>query len=114
MRMLQGIRGVLASLAAALMLTVAMPATAIDPAFSGSWYNPPESGSGFNLEIIDSERALLFWYTYDDNGDAVWLYSEGEIEGQKIDFVVYYAEGMRFSDLDTADKVNRVWGTLTM
>lgn len=90
------------------------PAGAIDPSYSGSWYNPPESGSGFNLEIFSSERALLYWYTYDDAGEPVWLYSEGVLNGQRIDFDVYYSDGMRFSDLDTADKDNRRWGSLTM
>ena len=58
---------------AAAAALVALPAAAIDPSYSGSWYNPPESGSGFNLEIFDDEQALLFWYTYDDAGDPVWL-----------------------------------------
>jgi hypothetical protein len=89
-------------------------ATAIDASYSGSWYHPPESGSGFNLEIISGERALLFWYVYDDAGEPVWLYSEGELDGESIDFVVYYSDGMRFGDLDAADRTNRVWGSLTM
>jgi hypothetical protein len=89
-------------------------AQAIDPSYSGSWYRPSESGSGFNLEIFEDDRALLFWYTYTDDGQPVWLYSEGIIDGEAIDFDVWYADGMRFSDLDTADKVNRPWGSLLM
>ena len=89
-------------------------AAAVDGSYSGSWYNPPESGSGFNLEVFSSERALLYWYTYDDAGEPVWLYSEGELSGNRIDFAVYYSDGMRFSDLDTADKANRRWGSATM
>ncbi len=89
-------------------------AEAIDPSYSGSWYRPSESGSGFNLEIFTDDRALLFWYTYNDDGQPVWLYSEGVIDGEAIDFDVYYADGMRFSDLDTADKNNRLWGSLLM
>src|SRR6478736_6513500 len=95
-----------ALLVAAVFALAPRSAAAVDPSYSGSWYNPPESGSGFNLEIFSPERALLFWYTYDDFGDPVWLYSEGVIDGETIDFDVYYADGMFFSDLDTADKVN--------
>lgn len=102
-----GLFGLLATL-------VPSPAAAIDASYSGSWYNPPESGSGFNLEIFSKTRALLYWYTYDDAGDPVWLYSEGVLNGDRIDFDVYYSDGMRFSDLDTADKTNRRWGSLTM
>lgn len=98
----------------AALLVHSTGAAAVEPSYSGSWYRPSESGSGFNLEIFEEERALLYWYTYDDAGEPVWLYSEGAIDGDRIDFDVYYADGMRFSDLDTADKVNRPWGTLTM
>lgn len=97
-----------------LLAVAAAPAAAIDPSYSGSWYSPPESGSGFNLEIFEDDRALLFWYTYDDAGDAVWLYSEGAIDGEEIAFDTYFAQGMRFSDLDAADKDNLYWGTVTM
>lgn len=100
---------------AGLLLGVAgLPAAAVDTAYSGSWYNPAESGSGFNLEIFSDTRALLFWYTYDSSGKAVWLYSEGAINGERIDFDVYYSEGMRFGDLDPADNDTRRWGSLSM
>jgi hypothetical protein len=112
---LAGLRSVFAAVVVAVMaIAMPKPAAAIDPSYSGSWYNPPDSGSGFNLEIFDDSSALLFWYTYDDNGDAVWLYSEGTIEGQTIEFDTYFAQGMRFSDLDNEDKDNRFWGTVTM
>lgn len=101
-------------LLAAASALVPRSAAAIDPSYSGSWYRPAESGSGFNLEIFSSTRALLYWYTYDDFGDPVWLYSEGIITGERIDFTVYYAEGMVFRNPQAGDKVNRVWGTLRM
>lgn len=103
-----------AALLGLIAILVPAAAHAIDPSYSGSWYNPPESGSGFNLEIFSKERALLYWYTYDDAGEPVWLYSEGVLDGEAIDFDVYYSDGMHFSDLDTADKTNRRWGSLTM
>ncbi|KFN48895.1 hypothetical protein [Arenimonas composti] len=73
----------IAATAGTLALAFALPAAAIDPSYSGSWYNPPESGSGFNLEIFSRDRAILYWYTYDDAGEPVWLYSEGVIEGDR-------------------------------
>ena len=108
------IKQCLRAFAVAAALGALPAAAAIDPSYSGSWYRPSESGSGFNLEIFGDDRALLFWYTYNDDGQPVWLYSEGEIAGDTIDFVTYYADGMLFSDLDTADKNNRVWGALVM
>jgi hypothetical protein len=105
---------VAALVVAAVFVLAPRTAAAVDPSYSGSWYRPAESGSGFNLEVFSDERALLFWYTYDDDGQPVWLYSEGDIDGERIDFTVYYSDGMTFSDPDTADEVKREWGTLTM
>lgn len=103
-----------AMLAGLAFCASALPAVAVETAYSGSWYNPAESGSGFNLEIFSDSRALLFWYTYDGNGDAVWLYSEGVISGERIDFDVYYSQGMQFGNLDPADNDSRRWGSLSM
>ena len=101
-----------AAVAAALAFAAA-PAAAIDSSYSGSWFRPSESGAGFNLEIFSEERALLFWYTYNDDGDPIWLYSEGEIDGEIIDFVTYYSDGKTFSDPE-APRDNRVWGNVLM
>src|SRR5688572_889583 len=108
MRIIHDIRLAAASALLGLVATL-VPATAnaMDPSYSGSWYNPTESGSGFNLEIFSKTRALLFWYTYDEAGDPVWLYSEGVLNGERIDFDVYYSDGMHFSDMDSADRTNR-------
>ena len=100
--------------AAGLAALSPIPAAAVDSAYSGSWYTPAEAGSGYNLEIFSDTRALLFWYVYDAAGEPVWLYSEGEIDGERIDFDVYYSDGMRFGDLQAADKNMMAWGTLSM
>src|SRR5690606_18124740 len=101
-------------LAGLAVCAATMPAAAVEPAYSGSWYNPAESGSGLHLEAFSDTRAPLAWYTYDSWGDAVWLYSEGEIVGDRIDFDVYYSEGMRFGELNPVDNDTRRWGSLTM
>ena len=36
-------------LAAAALALAPAPAAALDPSYSGSWFNPPEAGSGLNL-----------------------------------------------------------------
>lgn len=107
------LRGTVATAVLALAATAASPAAAIDSSYSGSWYRPSESGSGFNLEIFSDERALLFWYTYNEAGEPIWLYSEGDIDGDTIDFVTYYSDGKTFSD-PTLPRENRVWGNVLM
>lgn len=101
------------ALAAAGLAVASAPAAAIDPSYSGSWYRPSESGAGFNLEIFSDERALLYWYTYNDDGDPIWLYSEGVIDGDAIDFDTYYSDGKTFSNPE-APRENRIWGKVLM
>ena len=36
---------------------------------SGSWYNPAQSGHGLMVEILDNQRVVLAWYTYDASGN---------------------------------------------
>ena len=108
------IRGAITGAAIVFAATAAAPAAAIDPSYSGSWYTDGEAGSGYNLEIFSDERALLFWYTYNEQGEPLWLYSEGVIDGNAIDFDVYYSDGMTFSNPDGSQRHQRGWGKLLM
>lgn len=58
----------------------------IDPGHSATWYDTARSGEGFVLENIDGQRALLYWFTYDEAGQQRWLTALGDIKGNRIDF----------------------------
>jgi hypothetical protein len=43
---------------------------------TGQWYNPARDGEGFFIEIIDTgsgNQIGVAMYTYDENGDPLWL-----------------------------------------
>ncbi len=53
---------------------------------SAHWYNPERDGEGLVLEVLDEETALLYWFTYDEEGNQRWLLDVGQIEGSEIVF----------------------------
>lgn len=84
----------------------------LKPGFSGSWYDFDHSGEGFTLEVIGPETALVYWFTYDTQGNPAWMVSVADIEGATI-FAneVLQPVGGRFGpDFDPADVVRQPWG----
>jgi hypothetical protein len=62
------------------------PALAIDARYSAHWFAPERSGEGWMLEILSPQAALLYWFTYDEQGNQRWLTALGAIDGQRIEF----------------------------
>jgi hypothetical protein len=87
----------------------------IEGALSGSWYHPMRSGEGFMLEFIDDGRLVVSWYTYDAEGNQVWLFGDGPVDSNGVATAnVVITDGARFGAAFDPDDVNRVnWGTLT-
>jgi len=79
---------------------------------TGSWFNPAHNGEGWIIEVIDAGTALIFWFTYDDQGNQAWNLGIGKLAGNKI-FVDAPIEpkGTQFgSGFNHADVVNEPWG----
>jgi hypothetical protein len=58
----------------------------VEPGTSSIWADRQRNGEGFTLEILASQRALVYWFTYDQAGHQDWYYSVGEIRGNRILF----------------------------
>lgn len=65
-----------------LLLVVAMPAGAFTPE-SGWWWNPAESGRGFNLEIQD-DVVFMSVYAYEEDGRPVWYLAIGTLQNDRF------------------------------
>lgn len=65
----------------------------IEPGTSSAWFDTERNGEGFMLEILAGARAVLYWFTYDDDGRQDWYVAEGEIHGNRI----LFAELLRVS-----------------
>jgi len=46
---------------------------------SGNWYNPEQSGVGFNFEIQNT-TILGYYYGYTEAGDSMWAMFSGELQ----------------------------------
>jgi len=96
----------------------------VRPSWSGAWFNADHSGHGISVEVLDDERTIFFWYTYDLDGNPVWLMAQGEnsavlLTGMFIPFIrieatAYYYEGMIFGEFDPTANSQQEWGTIIL
>ncbi|MBD8525204.1 hypothetical protein [Pseudomarimonas arenosa] len=86
----------------------------VGPEFDGTWFNPEQSGHGFSIEVVNDQRAVALWYSYDLDGNPLTLYLDGEIEGSRIEGPLYAPRGMRFGEFDPADIELPVWGSMAI
>jgi len=109
----------LAILAFVLFPALAGAAT-IGPGYSGMWYDPARSGEGLQLEILDANRATVYWFTYDDQGRQRWFGGIGQIThdatGDSIRFPqMYITHGGRFGpSFDPDDVQFQTEGTVSL
>ena len=56
----------------------AAAAPVIDARYSGNWYDPARNGEGVALEILDTQTALMYFFTYPTagrtNAEQAWEY----------------------------------------
>lgn len=88
----------------------------IQPGISGNWFNPSESGHGFQFEVLGEPPSLMtvFWFTFDNAGNGVWISGAGTFQGNR--FVVDAARRMggRFPpNFNSSALTALAWGRLT-
>jgi hypothetical protein len=57
---------------------------------SGSWYDPSHSGEGYVLEVLIDQRVLVYWFSYDTEGNRRWFFGTGEIQDNRLVFSQLY------------------------
>ncbi|MGH8034633.1 MAG: hypothetical protein ACREO9_05360, partial [Lysobacterales bacterium] len=67
----------------------------IEAGTSGAWFDPDRDGEGFVLEILGGNKAVIYWFTYDDSGGQDWYIAIGTIHGNRIAFpqLLHYSGG---------------------
>lgn len=58
----------------------------VEAGTSSAWFDPERNGEGFVLEIIPGNRAVMYWFTYDEEGEQDWYIAVGEIRGNRAVF----------------------------
>ena len=58
----------------------------LQPGIAAAWYDPTRSGEGFIIEMLANDVAVLYWFTYDDEGNQDWYIAGGTVEGNRLRF----------------------------
>ncbi len=92
----------------------------VEPGHSAMWFDPARSGEGWMLEVLPGKSAVLYWFTFDDEGNPRWLGGAGHIvqneDGDAVVFDDLYAvRGPRFGPgFNPADLVHERQGHATL
>jgi len=83
---------------------------------SGSWFDPSHNGEGFIVEQLTNETALVFWFTYDEEGKQSWMFNAGEIDNGTISIpqLVQPSGGGFGRSFEPDNVINAPWGSLTL
>jgi len=95
-------------------LTAALAiAPTVDAGFSGYWYNPSQSGHGFNFEVLGGNQFVVSWYTFNDAGQQAWLDGAGTLSNGVATVNLVEPIGGLFPPYFSSAGVTKVnWGTL--
>ncbi len=92
------------------------PPPAIGPGFTGSWFDPAQSGHGLHVEVLPGHKFLAAWFTFDPAGtQQAWFMGIGTYTGNTatVTSVTQPVGGRWIPNFDPAAVVNKDWGTLT-
>ena len=70
------------------------------PEYSGAWYNRDQDGHGLNIEVIDEQRSIAFWYTYSFTGSPMWFLFDGVNLENRVEATVYFFDNMFWGQFD--------------
>lgn len=84
----------------------------INNALSGTWYNPERSGEGFMLDVGNAGKIAVSFYTYDNDGNQMWMVGPGNVDGSVAVVDFYVTEGGFYGSAFDKDLVNEYhWGS---
>ena len=90
-----------ADTAAALYDNITVGPMDIGPAHSGSWYNESQSGQGFSMEFGEFNGAPfagVYWYTYDNLGNPIFMLGTGVPDGNRVVLTLESPVGMIYGE----------------
>ncbi len=81
--------------------------------FDGTWFDLEHDGEGLQIQVLSSDRALVAWYSYDENGNQRWFSGIGVIQGNRIVIEqLTIASGAQFGEnFDPDSVVRETWGS---
>lgn len=114
------LRKIVLAAALGLLLTVgSAQALMITGAFTGIWFDDQAPGQGFIIQVVDldgTDTVVLYWFTFDTDGNQVWLYGQGPVDGEVANMDLFLVEGgvLSAAGFDPTDISLTAWGQLTL
>jgi hypothetical protein len=96
--------------------TTAPTSVSIGPGFTGSWFDPTQSGHGLMLEVLPGNRLLAMWFAFNPAGDQQsWFGGVGTYSGNTatITGATLPSGGRWIPNFNENTIVENPWGTLT-
>ena len=83
---------------------------------SGSWYDPTHDGEGYNIEVLSNGQVVIYWYSFDPEGNRRWFFGVGDIVDGKLVFndLKTTSGGIFGPDFNPATVELSSWGTLEL
>jgi Tol biopolymer transport system component len=82
--------------------------------YSGTWYDPNQSGHGLFLDQLPDGRLVAWWFSFDPTGAQAWFGGVGVINGTTAVINMVRTQGARFiPNFNSAQAVNTPIGTLS-
>jgi hypothetical protein len=83
---------------------------------SGSWYDPGRNGEGLVVQWLPDGSVLAIMFTYDTNGDQMWIFGVGQSDGKTVTIDAVYPTGFTSwgGEFDPDEVVLSPWGTFTL
>jgi hypothetical protein len=106
-----------AGLSAVATLHDGAAAGTIGAGFTGSWYDPAQSGHGLFVEVLPDNRLFVGWFTFNPAGtEQTWFVGTGSYSGNTATIIpVNLPTGGRWiPNFDPQQIVNNFWGTFSL
>ena len=83
---------------------------------AGIWYNPEHDGEGFFIHIDDQLMITVAWYTFDDEGNQMWLIgTDSSTDRSVVRVRLFQPQGTHFGfQFNSQQVIKERWGLLTL
>jgi hypothetical protein len=93
-----------------------LPPISEEALLSGSWADPTHDGEGYNIEVLVNGQVVIYWFSYNPEGQRRWFFGVGEIVNGKLVFdnMQTTSGGIFGPDFDPQTVQFAPWGSLEM